>query len=116
MQSHSKQKNTRTSPPITRQASKTKHQSQTTSHKYRKTPPPPIKTSTPTQTLQVSQTDTDFLYETSSQPDNQWHTIVLVPHSQANQVMASEPSTSETNLLDNDINMDVEPLSDSILK
>ena len=28
--------------------------------------------------------------------------------------MASEPSTSEKNLLDNDVNMDVEPLSDSI--
>ena len=28
--------------------------------------------------------------------------------------MASEPSRSETNLLDNDVNMDVEPLSDSI--
>ena len=87
MQSHSNQKNTRTSPPITRQASKTRHQSQTTSQKYRKTPPL-INTSTPTQTL--------------------------VPHSQANQEMASEPSRSETNLLDNDVNMDVEPLSDSV--
>ena len=55
-----------------------------------------------------------FLYENTSQSDNQLPTVVLLSHSQPNQEMASEPSRSETNLLDSDNNMEVEPLNDSV--
>ena len=72
MQSHSKQKNT----PITRQTSKIRHLTQTTSQKRKRTPPPLIRTSTPTQIPQVSQGDSQFLYENTSPSDNQLPTIV----------------------------------------
>ena len=110
MQSHSKQKTTRTTPPITRQSSKTKHLTQTVLHKQKKTPPIQ-RTSTPTRTLPVPESS-DFLYEDTSTNGSQ-PLITLSTPQESSQRMASQPSRSETNLLD-DNNMEVDPLSDSV--
>ena len=107
MQSHSRYRTTRTSPPITRQLSKSKSLTQTTLQKRKKTPPPIVRTSTPTETISTPE-NTDFLYEDSSQVDRNQYPIVL-----QTPTMTSQPSRSETNLLDGD-NMEVDPLSDSV--
>ena len=53
----------------------------------------------------------DFLYKSSSTTNIQQPIIVSTP-SQQSQKMATQPSRSETDLLD--INMEVDPLSDSV--
>ena len=116
MQSHSKQnKTTHISPPLTRQSSKTRNLSQTTLQKRKKTPPPVARTSTPTKTLTVPEaSNSQFLYENTSQTDSQPHQVVLLSYSQPSQKMATiEPSKSETSLLENE-NMEIDPLSDSV--
>lgn len=114
MQSHSKQtKNTRTTPPITRQSSKTRTLTQTTIQGRKKTPPPLIRTSTPTEASTSEASNSQFLYENPTQPNNQKQKLItLISYSQKDQTMATAPSESETNLLDNV--MDVDPLSDSV--
>ena len=113
MQHHSKQtKNTRTTPPITRQSSKTRTLTQTTIQECKMTPPPLVRTSTPTQASTSEASNSQFLYEDSTPINNQEQLITLIPYSQKNQTMAAEPSKSETQLLDNA--MDVDPLSDSV--
>ena len=113
MQRHSKQtKNTCTTPPITRQSSITQTLTQTTIQGRKKTPPPLVRTSTPTQASTSEASNSQFLYEDSTPINNQEQLITLIPYSQKNQTMAAEPSKSETQLLDNA--MDVDPLSDSV--
>ena len=113
MQRHSKQtKNTRTTPPITRQSSKTRTLTQTTTQGRKKTPPPLVRTSTPTQASTSEASNSQFLYEDSTPTNNQEQLITSIPYSQKNQTMAAEPSKSETQLLDNA--MHVDPLSDSV--
>ena len=80
--------------------------------KMKKTPPPIVRTSTPTETIPKPK-NTDFLYEDSSLVDRNQQPIVLQTLDQPNQMMASQPSRSETNLLDSN-NMEVDPLSDSV--
>ena len=109
MQSHSKPKTTRTTPPITRQS---KNLTQNVLQKQKKTPPPTQRTSTPTELLPQSESKSrDFLYEDPSITNNQQPIILSTPD-QPSQKMASQLSRSETDLLDNI--MEVDPLSDSV--
>ena len=110
---NSKQKPQRTSPPLTRQLYKTKNLIQNRTQK--RTPPPLIRTSTPTESSPGT-SDSQLLYKdpSQSQPNpNPIFMTLCTPQSQQTQGMSEpQPTTSETNLLEE--GMETEILSDSV--
>ena len=112
MYSQLKPRPPRTTPPITRQGSKNRNLSHrrvqpTQTH----SPPPLIRSSTPTETLSPSQTESQVLYE-HSQPLTNPNIIQLsTPESQMTQPL---PTRSETNLLEENMEINQDPLSDSV--
>ena len=110
---NSKPKPQRTSSPLTRQLSITKNLSQNRTHKH--TPPLLVRTSTPNESSPGT-SDSQFLYENPSQSQtdpNPIYITLCTPLSQQTQGMLEpQPTTSETNLLEE--GMETETLSDSV--
>ena len=118
-----------TIPPITRQGSRSKTLSQMRAKLSQTSNPPPlIRTSTPTESLNLSLTDNQSGSQSGSQPDSQYlyentqtentqtnyHIIPINLSTPPSQMAQHQPTRSETNLLDENMDTNQDQLSDSI--